>query len=375
MLEPSELRRLAELDSGAQPTLSLYLALDQSREARLLSLGQMLKRQEQKMAEAGQGEAWRGMAADVEKCTRLVEEMPAGPHKGLALFACAGAGLFQPYTLPLSVPALLTVGASPYILPLTALAGDHPRALTVVLDRRRARFLLSHLGAVEELKDLTLANEQPPQVRDGDQGRAGDSGLTRRAEEGLARYLKQVVATLKNEFEARACRELFLGGSKGAVEALQDQLHPYLAAKLGGAFACEAAAPLSQLADDVAQAQAQSGRQRQQRLLATLGENMGSKGQAAPGLVESLATLHEGRVHTLFVRRGFTHPGGACPECGRLRDQAGACPLCQAVMTPVEDVVNLAAARALESGAALVQVEGPSPLDAMGGMAALLRYT
>jgi peptide chain release factor subunit 1 len=374
MLEPSELRRLAELDSGSLPTLSLYLALDQSRETRLLALGQMFKRQEQKMVEAGQAEAWRAMAADVERSTRLVEEMPAGPHKGLALFACAGADLFQTYALPLSLPNLLSVSASPHLLPLTALAGDHPRALTVVLDRRRARFLLSHLGAVEELKDLALANEQPPQVRDGDQGRAGDSGLTRRAEEGLARYLKQVVAVLMAEFESRACRELFLGGSKGAVEALQAQLHPYLAAKLGGVFVCEAASPLSQLADEVAQAQAQAGRVRQQKLLATLGENLGGKGQAAPGLVESLAALHEGRVHTLFVRRGFSHPGGACPECGRLRDQAGTCPLCKTEMTPVEDVVTLAAARALESGASLVQVGGPSPLDAMGGMAALLRY-
>jgi peptide chain release factor subunit 1 len=315
------------------------------------------------------------MAPDVEKCTRLVEELPAGPHKGLALFACTGAGLFQSYTLPLSVADLLTVGASPYILPLTALAGDHPRALTVVLNRRRARFLLSHLGAVEEIKDLALANEQPPQVRDGDQGRAGDSGLNRRAEEGLGRYLKQVVATLMAEFESRACRQLFLGGSKGAVEALQAQLHPYLAAKLGGTFICEASAPLNQLAEDVAQAQAQAGRARQQKLLTTLGENLGGKGQAAPGLSESLAALHEGRVHTLFVRRGFTHPGGACPGCGRLRDQAGPCPLCKAEMTPVEDVVNLAAAQALESGASLMQIEGPSPLDAMGGMAALLRYS
>jgi peptide subunit release factor 1 (eRF1) len=374
MLEPSELRRLAELDSGPQPTLSLYLALDQSREARLLSLVQMLKRQEHKMAEAGQGEAWRGMAGDVDKCARLVEELPAGPHKGLALFACSEAGLFKTYTLPLSVPNLLTVGASPYILPLTALAGDHPRALTVVLDRRKARFLLSHLGAVEEIKDLALANEQAPQGRDGDQGRAGDSGLNRRAEEGLARYLKQVVATLMAEFEARACRQLFLGGSKAAVEALQAQLHPYLAAKLGATFICEAGAPLSQLAEQVSQAQAEAGRQRQAKLLATLGENLGGRGQAAPGLIESLAALHEGRVHTLFVRRGFTHAGGACPACGRLRDQAGPCSLCKAEMTPVEDVVNLAAARALDSGAALVQVEGPSPLDAMGGMAALLRY-
>ena len=43
-------------------------------------------------------------------------------------------------------------------------------------------------------------------------------------------------------------------------------------------------------------------------------------------------------------------------------------------MTRVDDIVNLAVVRALDSGAALEQVDGPSDLDGMGGVAALLRY-
>jgi peptide chain release factor subunit 1 len=43
-------------------------------------------------------------------------------------------------------------------------------------------------------------------------------------------------------------------------------------------------------------------------------------------------------------------------------------------MTPVEDVVNLAIARAIASGAALEQVEGSSELDRFEDIAALLRY-
>jgi peptide chain release factor subunit 1 len=80
-------------------------------------------------------------------------------------------------------------------------------------------------------------------------------------------------------------------------------------------------------------------------------------------------------VHTLLIKRGQTHPGGACPACGRLCSDQGECPTCQAALLPVEDIVNLALARALDSGAALEQVPGRSALDEMEGLAAVLRYS
>jgi peptide chain release factor subunit 1 len=43
-------------------------------------------------------------------------------------------------------------------------------------------------------------------------------------------------------------------------------------------------------------------------------------------------------------------------------------------MTPVTDVVNLALAKAIESGATLEQIEGQSKLDELDEIAALLRY-
>ncbi|MBU1156424.1 MAG: hypothetical protein KJ921_11260, partial [Proteobacteria bacterium] len=76
----------------------------------------------------------------------------------------------------------------------------------------------------------------------------------------------------------------------------------------------------------------------------------------------------------LFVRRGHTASGGCCPSCGRLRHVAGRCPICNQAMTQVDDVVNLAVAGALVGGARLEQIDGDSPLDELGGVAALLRY-
>ena len=131
---------------------------------------------------------------------------------------------------------------------------------------------------------------------------------------------------------------------------------------------------MSVVTQAVTEAQAHARKERQKKLLATLKDNLGPKGQAATGLNQTLAALYEGRVHTLFVNRGFVAPGGSCPSCGRLRHMAGDCPICGEEMTPVTDVVNLAVARALASGADLEHVAEGSALDEMGGIAALLRY-
>ncbi|MFH1057118.1 MAG: hypothetical protein V1797_00400 [Pseudomonadota bacterium] len=374
MLDTSDMRRLAEINTHPHLTWSLYLALDQSRETRLLSLNQMFKRKEQQLFGNGSSPDPKTFAAEQNRITRYVEELPTGPNRGLALFACSHCGLFETFTFPVSIADQLQVGSAPYIRPITALAGDLCRAVTVLLDQRRARFFMSFLGQAQELEQAQADNPELSQERDGDQGRAGDNRIARKAEEAQTRLYKQVNQTLMELFRDSRCRELVVGGSKVRVEHFIPHLHPYLAQNLAGSFTLDIGASPAAVAEQTAAVQATARRQRQERLLSNLADNLGPGGQAATGLNQVLASLYEGRVHTLMVRRGFTAVGGACPGCGRLRHVADDCPICGQTMAPVEDIVNLALAQALDSGAALEQVDGPSALDDLGGVAALLRY-
>lgn len=374
MLDTNDLRRLAEMDTHPHPTLSLYLDLGQSREARLLSLGQMFKRKEQQLAGNGKAPALKILVQEQERVTRFVEELPLGPHRGLALFACSPRELFSAYTFPLNLPDRLELDPNPYIRPLVALTQDHCRALIVLLDQRRARFFVSYQGELEELEAARLENPALNLERDGSQDRAGDNWVGRKTEEGLGQFYKQVNQTLSDLMRTRDCRELLLGGSKTRLEHFEPQLHPYLAQRLAGSFNLDPGASLAAVAEQVQAAQAQARRQRQDKLLENLADNLGPNGQAATGLNQVLGSLYENKVHTLLVRRGFSAPGGACPNCGRLRHVDGPCPLCGQAMHRVGDIVNLALARALDSGAEVEQVEGDSTLDGLGGIAALLRY-
>lgn len=374
MTHTIDLHQLAGIDTRPHHTLSLYLALDSSREGRLQALAQMLKNKEQQMSGNGAAKAWKSLEPDVAVLTRYVEELPLGPDRGLALFSCAAKGVFSAHTLSVLVPNLMELGPAPYIRPLAALAGDHCRTLVVVLDKRRARFFEGFLGHLVEREDLEITNEAAPVERDGDRGRAGDTRTARRADEAVSRLFKEVNHTIAEVFDKKDCQQLMVGGARGALDAFLGQLPQFLSERLGGSFQCEAGASLNQISKEVGATQPAARRVRQERLLATLADNLGPGGQAATGLNQVLGALHAGQVHTLFIRRGFMASGGSCPSCGRLRHMSGKCPLCGEEMTQVSDVVNLALARAIESGATLEQIEGDSKLDELGEIAALLRY-
>ena len=375
MSDTFQLSRLATVDTRPYPILSLYLALDKSRDARLSSLNQLIKSKEQQINHNGLRQAWSDLEADREKVIRWVEELPMGSQRGLALFSCSVQDVFEQYTFPLALPDQLEVGPAPYIRPLAALAHDHGHTLVVVLDSRQARFFEWYMGELIERPELEIVTEASPQQRDGDQGRAGDSRLNRRADEALGRHFKEASATLLELAQGVGPRQVLVGGAKGVLDGFVEQLHPYLARSLGGTFVCEVTTSINKLSKEVARLQSLARRREQDRLLAQLANNLGPGGQAATGLNQVLAALHGGQVHTLFVKRGYLAPGGWCPGCGRLRHTAGSCPLCSQEMTPTTDVVNLAVARALESNASLEQVEGDSMLDELGSIAALLRYS
>jgi peptide chain release factor subunit 1 len=183
-----------------------------------------------------------------------------------------------------------------------------------------------------------------------------------------------VTASLTALFQEKGCRELVVGGSKAGVEGLLGQMRPGLAQRLAGSFHIEMEAGPAAIAEEALKVQAESRRARQEMLLAGLAERLGPEGQAVAGLGQTLEALHKGQVHTLLIKRGHTHPGGSCPSCGRLSPEQGKCPTCQVDLAPVDDIVNLALAQALESGAALEQVPGKSALDQLEGLAAFLRY-
>lgn len=374
MIGAQELHDLAEMDTRPHPTISLYLALDQSKEARLQAMSDLVSRKKLDMSGNGSRQVFEAVGPDLERARRHVEEMEPQGAKGLALFSSEPGEFFAAYTLPIRVENRLEVGPIPYIRPLGALTHDFACTLAMVADSRSARFFVGSLGKMEELADKALAMETPTSEREGDRSRTMDSHLGRRADEATRNLYKEAAGQAMDLMKVHDCRGLVIGGPKGVAETLQAQLHPFLAQRLDGTFVCEVSADAAQVAEEAAKVQAGARGVRQERLIDNLNNNLGPGGQATSGLNDVLASLYEGKVHTLLISNAFTQSGGACPSCGRLRHVAGECPICKQDMTRVHDVVNLAVARAIDSGAVVEEVHDSSDLARLGNVAALLRY-
>lgn len=374
MIDARELHNLAEMDTRPHPMVSLYLALDQTREARLQGLSDLVTRKKMDMNGNGSRKVFAAVADDLEEARRYLEEMEPDGAKGLSLFSCRPQGFFAAYTLPMAVANRLEIGPIPYIRPLGALTRDFACTLAVVADSRSARFFVGSLGELQEFKKHAIENQAPASERDGDRGRTMDSHLKRRAEEAARNHHKEIAQKAMELMKAHQCQGMVIGGPKGTTEGIVAQLHPFLLQRLEGVFSSEVSASKGQVARAAALVQEEARAQRQDRLMNTLGQNLGPRGQATSGLNEVLASLYEGKVHTLLVDNGFTQSGGACPSCGRLRHVAGPCPMCGTDMTRVHDVINLAVARAIDSGAVVEELAQAPGLQQYGNVAALLRY-
>jgi peptide chain release factor subunit 1 len=99
-------------------------------------------------------------------------------------------------------------------------------------------------------------------------------------------------------------------------------------------------------------------------------------GAATIGLADTLYQLYQGRVHELLVAEDLQAEGYVCTRCGYLATvRSSPCPLCgYDEMVATSDVVNLAIAKAIETGASVNVVRENASLASAGGVAALMRY-
>jgi len=116
-------------------------------------------------------------------------------------------------------------------------------------------------------------------------------------------------------------------------------------------------------------------REREDHALGRLAELFGSNGRAASGLADVLFAVHEQRVETLLVDRGYTAPGVCCPQCGFLGGKGFS--ECPADGTPTErreNVVEAALERAIRQSANVHVIRDRPELASHGHIAAILRF-
>ncbi|MEW6280877.1 MAG: hypothetical protein AB1758_19840 [Candidatus Eremiobacterota bacterium] len=390
----TEISKLLEFESPTSPVISLYLdtrpAPSGMREgqrvrpyqiwlkARLKSLGQ---------------EVAHAARPSFDRDLRRIEEFLSNVEsrtRGVAIFACDGAGLFRTFQVEEPFENQASLGAAPLLYPIVRYLNTHLEYAVLVADEERARIYAVRLGQISEAVAVAHPRELPEQTghRAGGVSRPGlqraSSGpgfgaseikYQRYLRQQTRKHLEEVVAALRRVMEREKLSLLVLAGKEAVTSEVESLLPP----DLKQCLKAEARVPLTAGLDEIMR-QTRSRLEQalnadRDRKAASLVEEYLAGGLGVVGARETLDALFRGQVDELLVSPNFQARVRMCTSCTQpVLADLKRCPVCEGELGPDTDGREVLATLAEKADALMQVVPSPGPLDAHGGIGASLRY-
>lgn len=367
------LRSLAEWSANGAPVSSLYLDVDGRRyprkqdvQVRAEELCHQLREQAHSLDRAPK----RSVYADAERMLAYFEGLDRGPTRGVALFSCSEAELWEEVRVPRSVRDRVAVAEHPYVLPLEMLLETYERFCTVLVDREKARLFLARMGSIREQSEVF--DDVPGQH---DQGGWSQARFQRHIEEHVAKHLKHVGEVLLSFFKRRGFEHLILAGPEEALAEFERGLHDYLRRRVAARITLPMTAGTEDVLARSLEIEERLEEERERRTVDQIRAEAAAGRLAILGFSKVLEALNDFRVDTLAVPFGLESKGQRCTRCGRLWMDQPRCPTCRGELEMVPDVVESAVAAALRQSARVETISLAGP-DVFGAdqIGALLRY-
>lgn len=361
MLSRSDLEELASY-AGQTPVLSLYVGTDlmeHTKEGVRLAVRNALKNLAGSVPEA-----------EVERVLRYLDYEYDWRSRGLAIFS-AGDELWRVIPLPASVSTQAYYSPKPYLKVLADIMDRFGPYFIALVDRTALRLFSVNWGTIQS--ETEAAGEQFKRHK---QGGWSATKYQRQADNLALQNLKNAVEVLRDYCESRSEARLVLAGSQEVLTELRDLMpQPLRERVIGEISASMTDSPNELLSRSLALVE-QKANEEERTLVSEVITAARKGGNGAIGLADTLYNLYQGRARLMLVEEGFGAPGYACPACGYVSAEIGStCPLCgHEGMDPVEDVVNRAVQRAVETGADVNIIRNNPELAEAGHIAALLRY-
>ncbi|HTW42632.1 MAG TPA: Vms1/Ankzf1 family peptidyl-tRNA hydrolase [Solirubrobacteraceae bacterium] len=375
-LTSESLRRLLATETNGQLALSLYLSFAPSQlpnlRERHMQASSLLAEAEHRHEQdtSASHEQRMALREDIERVRRFVadeHELAPASARGLAIFSCAAAGIFELVSLPDPVEPQVSIDTQLHIEPLLE-QSPATRWCVLLLSHRASRvFVGDRDGLLETTSVLDDVHGRHAQ------GGWSQSRYQRGIEQEVDEHIRKTCALLFERLQRRPFGRLLIGGPEELHHQVEGELHPDVRKRLAGFFEIDVeraspdevhrrAAPLIEADERAHELQA----------LERLQEGLAPGGHAAVGLEEVLELLNERRVEALLMPHGFTAAGFVCPSCGRLSATDEPCPLDRATPEPKQDIVESAITLAYHQDAEVLVVRYER--DQLAGLAALLRF-
>ena len=350
--------------------LSFYMGIGvyrSNKKAYAIEAKDMLKKA---VKDAGLSRADREkVEGDVERVLNFVSVDFQGKARGLAIFACGPAGLWQVFMLPASVPDRCVIDRTPFVVPMLKLVDESRRYCVVVVDKEKARIFTMYNGEMLERTDVF--DEVPGWHK---QGGWAQARFQRHIEDLVNRHLKNVADTVFRFYKMEGFGHLVIGGTQEMRTRFYRIIHSYLQRIVAGYVTVDITSNINDVFSAVRQVEADAERKRSAGMVAAL-TGSSKNHVAVTGLKETVQALEEGRVHTLVLVDGHEVQGCLCEDCGGL-DVLGAdqCRLCKKTAVKPGDISEHLAVLAVEHDGEVSYVLPGSGLEQAGGVGAVLRW-
>jgi peptide chain release factor subunit 1 len=347
LLVTDRLDSLARLEPTRFPLLSVYLNTGVGGTGRPLFDAFLRKELRERMKTYPSGSEEReSFERDVKRIEEYVSNELAPSTRGMALFACAGADLFDPYQFKVAFDRdQLIVSDRPHLYPLARLDDQYPRYAAVVVTSNSARIVVCSAGAAVNSSEIW--NPKTKHIKSGGWSQAR---FQRHVENMHLEHAKEVVDRLDAIVAADHIHHVVVSGDEVIVPMLKHQLPERLAGKVIDVSRIDIRSPEHEVLAVTLEALRRNDEEGDEAVVRDLIDEYRAGGLAVVGARRTREALRRGQVDTLVITATPDQVEGA------------------------DETVNELVILARQTSASLRFIENPAALGAVGGVGARLRY-
>jgi peptide subunit release factor 1 (eRF1) len=367
-LTEAAIRELASIKGESAPVTSCYLDVDGRRLHRRQDLEHEVERVLRDARHRFDGDA--SVRRDLDRIEALVRRgIDRSRVRGLAVFACSAAGMWEVMELPVRVHNRIVVNAIPAVGQLEAVLREHEPIGVLMADRQRARMFVFEMGTLVERSEMF--DETPREADKGERDRGVDPA---RNDAGTKQHLRNAANVAFDVWQQYRFEHLAIAAPDGLAGDLESSLHPYLRRRLSGRLNVPVGAAHGDVLAAAQAIESEVERRREAVLVDKLRGAVGAGRLGVAGLAAVVDALAEHRVQTLLVSQGYAESGWRCDGCEVLAVMGRRCKRCGDEMAEVDDLVEESVEDALAQSCQVEICVGNADLDVLGRIGALLRF-
>lgn len=375
MISYDDIRQLQEYPSGPDTSvLSLYVNVDQSDAANLnRGFETAVENLFRRMADLGEN----NKQALESECRRVLDFLrdytPRG--KGLVVFSDSQSEFWWQRDLQAPLANDARWSPSPWVRPLLEVMEEHDRFAVALVDNHQAKIFVGDAAGLLLTSEIT-SDVPGRHVTTGTDHIWSQSHMDRDRANHVRTHARRVADELNKVVERMRLMRVIIGGPVEATSVFEGELTRRIQQMIVGTISAPLDSSQDKLLGEVGRVLERAEQEDEARLVESMITAAMKGDRAVLGISETLAAIHQGRVHCLVVAKGYRAEGRQCCSCNVLvTDDAKNCSYCGDELVAAPDLINRASHKVLEQSGRVQIVSGAAAEKLNeAGVGAVLRF-